>query len=73
MAKDLTELLDDLHKGLAEKLRERLNSDEITAAELNVVRQFLKDNGIDSVPTDDNPLGRLVADLPFTTSSEISN
>jgi len=36
----------------------------MTAAEMNVIRQFLKDNGIDSVPRKDNPLGKLASELP---------
>ena len=37
------------------------------AATLNVIRQFLKDNGIESVATPNNALGRLAtAVLPFS-------
>ena len=35
------------------------------SADLNVARQFLRDNGIDAVPTEDNPLGKLLEELPF--------
>lgn len=36
-----------LHAALANSLKDKLASGEATAADLNVVRQFLKDNGID--------------------------
>lgn len=35
-----------------------------TPAHLNVIRQFLKDNGIDCVPAATNPLGDLAKSLP---------
>ncbi|MBN9347496.1 MAG: hypothetical protein J0I48_15085 [Devosia sp.] len=67
---DLKKLLDDLHTGLAQELLSRINSGEATASDLNVVRQFLKDNGIDSVPKGNNPLQRLTAALPFSGADE---
>lgn len=38
-----------------------------TAAQMNTIRQFLKDNNIDAVATPANPLGLLkeASDLPF--------
>jgi len=38
------------------------------AAILNVARQFVKDNGIEALPTDGSPIGRLnnkLAEFPF--------
>ena len=30
-----------------------------------MARQFLRDNGIDAVPTDDSPLQKLIDEMPF--------
>ena len=55
-----------LHKVLAEQLLARVESGEATASELNVARQFLKDNGIDGTVEQSDPLASLVKVLPFT-------
>ena len=57
--------LKELHEVLAEKLLEKVKSSDATASELNVARQFLRDNGIDAVPTEGNSLQKLVDELPF--------
>lgn len=62
----LDQILTSLHEELAQTLLDRVRAGEVTAAELNVARQFLKDNNIDAVPKDDSPLGNLVSELPFT-------
>lgn len=59
------EQLENLHGALAQALADKIKSGECTAAELAVARQFLKDNGIDSIPTQGNPLGNLKNILPF--------
>ena len=41
------------------------------ASDLNVARQFLKDNGIEAIPTDNSPLKALVDELPFNTEEEL--
>ncbi|AGC35561.1 hypothetical protein RHEph01_gp051 [Rhizobium phage RHEph01] len=63
---DLNEILSLLHAEMAQKLLDKVRSGEVTAAELNVARQFLKDNNIDSVPKEGSPLRNLADDLPFT-------
>ena len=55
-----------LHKVLAEQLLARVESGEATASELNVARQFLKDNGIDGTVEQSDPLANLAKILPFT-------
>ena len=45
---NLDETFADLHKALAEDLLARIRSGQATAAELNVARQMLKDNGIEA-------------------------
>ena len=54
-----------LHKVLAEQLLARVESGEATASELNVARQFLKDNGIDGTVEQSDPLANLAKILPF--------
>lgn len=62
---DIDKLLELLHKDLAEELLSRIKSGAATAAELNVARQMLKDNGIDSVAFKDSPILKLSETLPF--------
>ena len=57
--------LRELHGILAEKLLEKVQDPEAKSADLNVARQFLRDNGIDAVPTDNSPLQRLIDEMPF--------
>lgn len=58
-------LEEQMHEALARDLLRRVTSGEATAAELNVARQFLKDNNIDGTPKKGNPLDSLVNNLPF--------
>lgn len=64
---DLEQLLSTLHEEIAKKLLEKVRSGDVTAAELNVARQFLKDNNVDAVPKKGSSLGSLVDELPFTS------
>ena len=57
-----------LHKTLAENLLLRIQDPEAKSADLNVARQFLKDNGIDALPVEGSPLSDLVATLPVSMS-----
>lgn len=61
---DIHEQLADLHMGLALLLKEKLEEGTISASELNVLRQFLKDNQISAQPVAGTPFGDLVASLP---------
>ena len=67
--------LKELHAVLAEKLLEKVQDPDCTAGFLNVARQFLRDNGIDAVPTEGSPLQRLAEELPFDvpTKPEITH
>jgi hypothetical protein len=58
------ELLELLHKTLAENLLARINDPEAKASDLNVARQFLKDNNIEGLAAEGSPLGELVKTLP---------
>ena len=62
--------LKELHNELAEKLLEKVRDEEVTASELNVARQFLRDNGIDAMPTEDSPLQSLISELPFDDETD---
>ena len=63
-------LFSALHKALADDLLKRIQSGEATAADLNVARAFLKDNGVDAVPAQGSPLGNLVGNLPFEATED---
>ena len=58
------DMMDLLHKTLAENLLARVQDPEAKSSDLNVARQFLKDNGIDALPVEGSPLSDLVATLP---------
>ena len=62
----LQKLLDSLHTELAQELLDKVRSGEAKASELNVARQFLKDNGVESIAIDNSPLKSLVDESPFT-------
>ena len=62
---NIEEVSEKLHMNLAEDLLARVQSGQATAAELNVARQFLKDNGIDSMSFSESPLVKLAEILPF--------
>lgn len=64
------ELMEALHGAVAQTLIEKIRSGEVTAADLAVARQFLKDNGIDAIPSESNGLGKLAKELPFQETPE---
>jgi hypothetical protein len=59
------EMLKELHTRLAERLLDRIKEKDVKASDLNVARQFLKDNGIESLPVDNSPLQKLIDEMPF--------
>jgi hypothetical protein len=58
--------LSELHNSLTNKLLERIQDPEVKASDLNVARQFLKDNGIECQPHENNAISRLAQELPFS-------
>ena len=60
---DNQKLMELLHRTLAENLLSRVQDPEAKSADLNVARQFLKDNGIDALPVENSPLSELVKAL----------
>ena len=69
----MKELFEQLHKGLALELLQRINSGEARPADLAVARQFLKDNGVDAYAAPDSPLQQLVDSLPFEFDDEVKH
>lgn len=73
--KDLRKSLEDLQGELADTLAEGVKEikkalqsgaePKGAAALLNVARQFLKDNGIESLPVPESPVDKLLQSLPF--------
>lgn len=59
------EIMAALHSELGQTLLNRVRDPEAKSADLNVARQFLKDNDISAIPTDDNALSALLDELPF--------
>ena len=63
--------LRELHGILAEKLLEKVKNPQCKSADLNVARQFLRDNGIDAVPVDNSPLQKLMDEMPFEVKKQV--
>ena len=58
------EVLNTLHLCLAKELLGKIQSGEAKAGDLNVARQFLKDNGVECLPVEKNPMQELMENLP---------
>ena len=56
--------MDQLHSTLANTLLSRISDPDVKASDLNVARQFLRDNGIEALANEGSPLADLVATLP---------
>jgi len=70
MPKETSEILRAIHDEIAQDLLRRIQSGQATAAELREARQFLKDNGIDCIPTEASPLLKLADSMPNFTEDE---
>jgi hypothetical protein len=64
VAKDTSEILSDLHEGLALHLKAKLDDGTISSSELSVLERFLKANGVSAQPAEGSPFGDLVSSLP---------
>ena len=69
----MSDKLKELHGVLAEELLKRVKDPEAKSSDLNVARQFLRDNRIDAVPTQDSPLTKLIEGLQFDEKPKTSN
>ena len=58
------ELLEHLHTVLIQELLDKVKSGDAKPGDLNVARQLLKDNGIECIPTANNPMEDLMSSLP---------
>ena len=65
-----TETLNLLHEAVANELLTRIRSGEAKPADLSVAVKFLKDNGIEAIPTDGSMLRQLLEELPFDEEEE---
>lgn len=65
-----TETLNLLHEAVANELLTRIRSGEAKPADLSVAVKFLKDNGIEAIPTDGSMLKQLLEELPFDDEEE---
>lgn len=63
------DLLETLHNAVAQDLLDKILGGDATAAELSAAIKFLKDNGIEAIPTEGTALGSLVDSLPFNVES----
>ena len=61
----MTKTLKELHEVLTNELLKRVKDPEAKSSDLNVARQFLKDNGVEGLPVDNSPFKELVDELPF--------
>ena len=57
-------ILKSLHSVLTGVLLDRVKNPEAKAGDLNVARQFLKDNGVECLPVEKNPMQELMENLP---------
>ena len=57
-------ILKTIHYELAKHILDLIKSGEAKAGGLNVARQFLKDNGIECIPVENNPMEELMNNLP---------
>ena len=67
----MSDNLKELHNELAKVLLDRVKNPDEKSADLNVARQFLKDNNIDAVPVKDSPLEQLMKELPFNEEKSV--
>ncbi|MGW8177177.1 MAG: hypothetical protein ACWGQW_00050 [bacterium] len=56
---------------MTKELLEKIKSGDASAAELNVARAFLRDNGINAAPTGENGLKDLHDALPFASPENV--
>lgn len=64
MSKASEEALASLHGALAEAFKKKLESGDYTASDLSVIRQFLKDNGINADGERDPGIQSIADELP---------
>lgn len=64
-------VLSEMHGLMAQVMLEKLRTGNLVKGDLNVIRQFLKDNAIDCYGPENETLGSIVSELPkFDTDFE---
>lgn len=64
MSKATEDALSSLHGALAKHMATRLASEDISPAEISVIRQFLKDNAVSADPATSDDIKALSTGLP---------
>jgi hypothetical protein len=59
-----TDVLSDVHELMAHWCLDKLREGDVNAADLNIIRQFLKDNQITAQPVEETSFGELAKALP---------
>ena len=59
-----TDVLADVHDIMAHWCLDKLREGDVNAADLNIIRQFLKDNQITAQPVEETSFGELAKALP---------
>jgi hypothetical protein len=67
---DNSQMMKALQDAMLKELLRKIEKGEATAADLNVARQYLKDNGIQAVAEHHPPTQSLAEKLPFTSHDE---
>ena len=70
------DLLEALHRVVGEQLLAKIESGQANASDFAQAIKFLKDNGIEAIPTDNNALGALEGSLrdrlPFSDPADLT-
>ena len=64
--------LNNLHDVLTDVLLDKVQSGDAKAGDLNVARQFLKDNGIECIATEGSKMEDLMINLPDLDTVPVS-
>ena len=59
-----TDVLADVHDLMAHWCLDKLREGDVNAADLNIIRQFLKDNQITAQPVEETSFGEVAKALP---------
>lgn len=73
MSKASHDELNELHGLVARELARKIRTGDFTAADLNVARQFLKDNGVEQAALPGTPTHDLASTLPFAGTETYPN
>ena len=66
-------MLAEMHGLMAQVMLEKLRTRTLDKGDLNVIRQFLKDNAIDCYGPANEALGSIASELPKFDDEDVSN